>query len=81
MTATVVRAGPGQALCSACGRLFRGVSLFEQHRQGVGAGPCTDPTTLGMTEVDRLWTTPAGHAQRSALADRLAAHRTPEETS
>ncbi len=53
-----------QAHCSVCHRTLSGVTYFDQHRRD---GWCVDLPDLGLVEVDGLWSSPAGHAQRAQL--------------
>lgn len=50
-----------RADCSACGRRFASVDLFDLHRRQIrGRGVCVDPRALGMLPADGVWRT-GGH--------------------
>jgi hypothetical protein len=63
----------GQCHCRCCGRTFRNLGGFDAHRPDRDG--CGDPVAAGLVELDGLWATPEGHAQRTELAARLAAAR------
>lgn len=53
------------AHCSVCHATFRNVTCFDAHRSD---GYCLDPEQVGLVEVEELWATPEGHADRARLA-------------
>lgn len=57
-----------QCHCSVCHQTIRTVSDFDRHRIG---GECLELTELGLVEVDGLWASPEGHAQRETLRRRF----------
>lgn len=59
-----------QAHCGACHVTFTGVNTFDVHRNG---GVCATPQSMGFIEVDGLWTTPEGHANRAVHTARFKA--------
>jgi len=73
----------GRCLCRRCGRTFRNLGAFDAHQPHRDG--CGDPAAAGLVELDGLWATPEGHAQRETSARRLetvrtSAHRLPQST-
>jgi len=63
-----------QCGCAACGRVLATLTDFDAHhvrRDGVFAGRCLDPVSLGLELADGAWGTPEGNANRLRKADRL----------
>lgn len=69
------------AHCSVCHATFTGVSYFDSHRVagrcwGFPQDPQLTPTWSKLEEVDGVWSSPEGHANREVQNARAAKART-----
>ena len=62
--------------CSACERDFSNLGQFDLHRESWYlnqenelVGSCTDPSKLGLSEVDGTWWSPEGLARRELMKE------------
>lgn len=63
---------PAQAHCSLCHITFGGIRGFDIHRRG---GTCSDPSTFGFVERDRVWRDEVDQEKIAVFKDRVRGTR------